>query len=382
MANRVLLVDDDADILAAIKRKFRKQFHIDTALSGKEGLKLVAANGPYDVIVSDFQMPEMHGIEFFSRVKKIAPHTIRIMLTGHADLPAVIQAINDGNVFRFLLKPCPTNALAEAITKGIEQYEEIVTHHNYINRTRTSLALAREVQNDLMPRTAPLVKGFDIAMRSISCEETGGDYYDFLTGDETWQEKVAVVIGDVSGHGIASTILMATARAFLRQRFATGGTAEDIVSDVNRHLTLDVNDSGQFMTLFYLMLDRPNRTLHWVRAGHDPAILYDPEKAGFEELSGDGIALGVDAQWQYKENTRSGLKEGQIIILGTDGIWEARDCKGRMFGKNSIYEIIGENTGAGAEEILEAIFEKLHRFRGGRPLEDDATLVIIKVTAS
>ncbi|MBW1982528.1 MAG: response regulator, partial [Deltaproteobacteria bacterium] len=151
MANRVLLVDDDADILAAIKRKFRKQFHIDTALSGKEGLKLVAANGPYDVIVSDFQMPEMHGIEFFSRVKKIAPHTIRIMLTGHADLPAVIQAINDGNVFRFLLKPCPTNALAEAITKGIEQYEEIVTHHNYINRTRTSLALAREVQNDLMP---------------------------------------------------------------------------------------------------------------------------------------------------------------------------------------------------------------------------------------
>ena len=133
------------------------------------------------------------------------------------------------------------------------------------------------------------------------------------------------------------------------------------------------------MTLIYLTIDRPNRRLQWVRAGHDPAILYDPSTDTLEELRGTGIAVGVDDTWQYEENEKPGLKKGQIIMLGTDGIWEARNQKGSMFGKNAVYEIIRQNAEADASTIQAAIIDALTTFQSGTDLEDDVTLVIIKI---
>ena len=133
------------------------------------------------------------------------------------------------------------------------------------------------------------------------------------------------------------------------------------------------------MTLIYLTIDRPNLRLQWVRAGHDPAILYDPSTDTFEELRGDGVAVGVDETWQYEENEKTGLKKGQILLLGTDGIWEARNQNGSMFGKSAVYEIIRQNAEADASTIQAAIIEALTRFQNGAGLEDDVTLVVIKI---
>ncbi|MGD9173951.1 MAG: response regulator, partial [Desulfobacterales bacterium] len=99
MKDKVLLVDDDAMVLAGLRRQLRNQFRIDTALSGEDALKLVQENGPYAVIVSDFMMPGMNGIEFLAYVKKTSPDTVRMMLTGTADMPTAIRAVNEGNIF-------------------------------------------------------------------------------------------------------------------------------------------------------------------------------------------------------------------------------------------------------------------------------------------
>jgi sigma-B regulation protein RsbU (phosphoserine phosphatase) len=126
-----------------------------------------------------------------------------------------------------------------------------------------SLELAMEVQQSLLPKTDPKVEGLDIAGISIYCDETGGDYYDFLNVGELERGKTGVVVGDVSGHGIPSALLMATARASLRQRSSLPGSMARIVSDLNIQLTRDVEESGQFMTLFYLTIDamiRPSFT--------------------------------------------------------------------------------------------------------------------------
>ena len=247
------------------------------------------------------------------------------------------------------------------------------------DRMRQSLFLAKEVQQALLPRMDPQISGLDIASTSVYCDETGGDYFDYLGSDELDSGNISVVVGDVSGHGIPSALLMATARAFLRQRSDLPGSISRIVSDVNRQLTRDVEESGGFMTLFYLTINAKNHSLSWVRAGHDPAILYNPANDTFEELHGTGVALGVQADARYEQNEKNHLPKNQIIFLGTDGIWEARNPRGEMFGKDKIHQIIRQNHEAGAKEILTICFNTLNRFLEDRAPEDDVTMIVIKL---
>ncbi len=246
-------------------------------------------------------------------------------------------------------------------------------------RLRQSLDLAKEVQQNLLPAKNPHFPGLDIAGTSIYCDETGGDYFDYFDSAEKSTLKYGVVIGDVSDHGIPSALLMASVRAFLRQRTALSGSIADIVGDVNRQLTQDVEDTGRFITLFYLQIEMPKGRLSWVRAGHEPALLYDPATGIFEELTGEGIALGVDSHWPYVESQRDRLGAGQIILLSTDGIWEARNPQDQMFGRQAVSDIIRRHAHATAAEIQDAILTELNRFQQGIAPADDITLVIIKV---
>jgi sigma-B regulation protein RsbU (phosphoserine phosphatase) len=246
-------------------------------------------------------------------------------------------------------------------------------------RLRQSMDLAKEVQQNLLPRGNPRFPGLDIAGTSIYCDETGGDYFDFFKSAAPGAKKYCVVIGDVSEHGIPSALLMASTRAFLRQRSALPGSIAGVVTDVNRQLTADVEESGRFITLFYLQIDMDNRTLRWVRAGHEPAVFYDPSADRFEELGGRGIALGIDGTWQYTEEAHAALAAGQIIVLSTDGIWEARNPRDEMFGKQALHRIIRRNRRAGAAEIQDAILAELRQFQQEAAPADDITLVVIKI---
>jgi sigma-B regulation protein RsbU (phosphoserine phosphatase) len=242
-----------------------------------------------------------------------------------------------------------------------------------------SMELAREVQQNLLPRGAPQQKGLDIAGRSIYCDQTGGDYFDFMEVGPPGDNTIGLVVGDVSGHGVPAALLMATARALMRQRSLLPGGPAQVINDVNMHLSRDVEDSGQFMTLFYLVIDPVHRSLQWVRAGHEPAVLYDPFRDVFEELRGSGVALGIDENWKYREEGRSGLLSGQVILIGTDGIWESRNSEGRMFGKEALLDLIRKNAAASAEEILGAIIDSVKHFQQDIEPEDDITLVVAKI---
>ena len=248
-------------------------------------------------------------------------------------------------------------------------------------RLRQSLDLAKEVQQNLLPKKDPQFPGLDIAGKSIYCDETGGDYFDFFANTGPDANPYCVVIADVSEHGIPSALLMASTRAFLRQRSALSGSIAEVVSDVNRQLTRDVEDTGRFITLFYLQIDMNKRSLNWVRAGHEPAVLFDPATDRFEELTGEGIALGIDDSWQYVDKNRTALTAGQIILLSTDGIWEARNSQDKMFGKQAIYSIIRQYSHTGAAKIQDAILTELKQFQDGVEPADDITLVIIKINA-
>lgn len=246
-------------------------------------------------------------------------------------------------------------------------------------RIQEGMTLATQVQQNLLPRKAPIVHGLDVAGISIYCDETGGDYYDFFMRDTGRQEhSFTVAVGDVSGHGMEAALLMTTARAFLRMRAAMPGLPSEIVRDVNAFLSRDTAGTGRFMSLFYLEIDPGDKSLAWVRAGHDPGLLYDPLVGGFEEIGGTGITLGVEEHWRFKEFTRSGFDPGQIVALGSDGIWESRNASGEMFGKERFKQVIQEYSSSTAETILNAVLDTLDRFRGAHQVDDDVTLVVIK----
>ncbi len=247
------------------------------------------------------------------------------------------------------------------------------------DRLRHSLELAKEVQQKLLPKNNPRIAGLEVAGKIIYCDETGGDYHDFIELRDNAAEKLGVAVGDVAGHGISSALLMATVRSALRQRLALPGSIAQIITDVNRQLSVDFADSGQFVTLFYLALDPANQILEWVRAGHEPAILYDPTRNSFLELGGTGMALGVDKYCQYEKRRIEGFSSGGIIVIGTDGVWEARNDSGQMFGRTAIKDIIREHSAAGADDIIETIFSQIKKFRNASQPEDDETLVVIKL---
>jgi PAS domain S-box-containing protein len=248
-----------------------------------------------------------------------------------------------------------------------------------LTEQKKALALAAEVQKSLLPQGGVHMPGLDVAGKNVSCEEIGGDYFDFLEQKDYPAAPFSIVVGDIAGHGVDAALLMTTARAFLRMRASQSGHISDIITEMNRHLTLDVLDTGRFMTLFYLAIDPQNERLQWVRAGHDPAIIYDPKRNKFEELSGAGIALGLNEEFRYEENNKAGIADGQIIALGTDGIWEACNSSGKMFGKQRFRDVIRGNANENAGNILSAVYDELATYTRGQTSEDDITLVVAKV---
>ena len=248
-----------------------------------------------------------------------------------------------------------------------------------LTEQKKALDLAGMVQKSLIPSKAPRIEGLDIAGRSDSCDEVGGDYFDYLYGPEYSDESVKVVVGDIAGHGVDAALLMTSARAFIRSRAAQRGSPAQIVSSMNRDLAQDMKDSGHFMTLFFMEIDQRTGAVQWVRAGHEPALIYRPDEDRFEELLGDGIALGVEEEFTYVEYALARMPPGTIVALGTDGIWETTDGHGQSFGKQRFRDIIKDHSNGTAQQILDTVFEHVNGFTQGLPPQDDITLVVIKV---
>lgn len=154
---------------------------------------------------------------------------------------------------------------------------------------------------------------------------------------------------------------MTTARAFLRQRMSRAGDLNQIVADVSQQLAGDIEEPGQFMTLFLCEIDVDDQGIRWVRAGHDAAMIYDPETNFFDELAGAGLLLEVFENSSYQTLAHE-IKRGQIIAIGTDGIWETTNAQDQQFGKKSFKDVIRNHYDEGAAQIVSNVFKELGKF--------------------
>jgi len=199
MTKRILCVDDDPNVLRAYRRALRKRFELDCAEGPEEALEAVTRHGPYAVVVSDMRMPGMNGVELLAEVRRRAPHTVRMMLTGNTDLDTALQAVNEGHIFRFLTKPCAPDDFAKALEAGLEQYRLITAEKELLSKT---LSGSIKVLTDVLALVNPTAFG-----RATRVRRLVGQLCRQLGVEQGWMVEIAAMLSQLGCVAVPAEIL-------------------------------------------------------------------------------------------------------------------------------------------------------------------------------
>ncbi len=196
---KVLFVDDEPNLLSGMKRQLRSHFRVYTADSGLKGLESIRDHGPFPVVVSDMRMPQMDGATFLAKVRAVAPHTTRMLLTGQTDIESAVSAINEGQIFRFLLKPCPTDALITIIKDGVDQYRLVTAEKELLEKT---LRGSIKVLTDILSLVNPIAFGRSARSRKYVSHMSAK-----LKLPGRWQYDLAAMLSQIGCVTIPNDIL-------------------------------------------------------------------------------------------------------------------------------------------------------------------------------
>jgi sigma-B regulation protein RsbU (phosphoserine phosphatase) len=247
-------------------------------------------------------------------------------------------------------------------------------------RKNTELAIAAEIQQSFLPKTIPKVEGFDVAGRSVMAKEVGGDFFDVIPFEvvSLGNRRMGVLIADVSGKGVPAALFMALSRIIVRVN-ATWHRDDpaQAIHDANNLIAADAT-AGMFVTLFYGILDHEKQSITYVNAGHNPPILFRAADRSLSEFEATGIAMGARENMPYQSRVCP-LSPGDVMVLYTDGITEANNDNGEMYGEARLQEVIRSSAGRSAHDILECILGDVKTFCGSAPQYDDITLMVIRV---
>ncbi len=189
MSEKILFVDDEPSILEGIRRTLGRRLAVATADGPQEGLRMIVDTGPYAVVVSDMRMPGMSGVQLLAAVRRLSPSTVRMMLTGQADVDATIAAVNDGHVFRFLTKPCGAEVLLAAVSAGLSQYQLIMAEKELLEQT---LAGAVQVLTDILAIINPVAYG-----RAARITRYAESMSHVLEPADRWQVRLAAMLSQI-----------------------------------------------------------------------------------------------------------------------------------------------------------------------------------------
>ena len=277
---------------------------------------------------------------------------------------------------------------ARVTWKSGDEFERLALQFNVMaagleerRRLKHALEIAMEIQQRLLPPGPPEAEGVDVAGFSDYCDETGGDYFDYPATRPLAGGAVALTIGDVTGHGIGAALMMASARAALRSQSERDEGPAQLVSVVNRHLAQDAS-AGKFMTLFYGVLDPARGRIDFANAGQGGCFVVRAATRRVEPLEAGGPPAGVFDGVPFAESSVAGLVDGDVVILGTDGIWETVDADGALFGMERFERIARENVTRAASEIADAVRRAVESHRGTGPQTDDVTLIVAKLDST
>jgi PAS domain S-box-containing protein len=259
-------------------------------------------------------------------------------------------------------------AFVRDVTERRQQEAELREHEEQFR-------VAREIQERLFPKEAPKLPGFDIAGKSVPAEAAGGDYFDYVP---MLNNRLGIVVGDVTGHGIGPALLMAETRAYLRILARNREDTAEILGRANLVLAEDVG-SERFVTMFLAALNPAERNFTYASAGHCAGFLLGADGALRATLKRTGPALGLRKKAVFKSAPPMPLQAGDLLAAVSDGVEETHGADGAFFGKERALQVLRDNRQRPATEIVEALYQAVSGFAATRDQMDDFTVVVVKV---
>jgi sigma-B regulation protein RsbU (phosphoserine phosphatase) len=374
---KTLIVDDDSfvrDMLGMILQS--SDYEVVTAENGADALEKFKADAGIDLIISDMNMPGMNGLELIKAIRDGGSDVPIIILTGNNEISIAIEAIRSG-ANDYLLKD---ENIQDTIILSVERVME--KHHLKLQNIRlmADLAiknerlekeriLASRVQKNILPSSINM-KGFDIGTFYRPSDKIGGDFYD------AWETNRAVhfVIGDVSGHGVASALLMAASKGVLNSLGQTMHTPLEIITATNRMLCDILGEGGMFLSLVYASFIKHKNEVHIISAGHNPVFLISGRD--IHAITSTGPVMGWDKD-DYWELVRHPFNPGDGLFLYTDGLTEAKNTDEEDFGENRLQGLFNEI--GQSDKLVEKVFQEVSCFCSGN-FYDDLTMLMIRKT--
>ncbi|MBN1589631.1 MAG: SpoIIE family protein phosphatase [Pirellulales bacterium] len=372
---RILLVEDDEDDVWVLRGLLADRWEVPYELIHAETLAVAlqhCAGGRIDLILLDLSLPDSRGLETFLIMNAEAGDVPIVVLTGETNETLGINAVQAGAEDYLIKGQMDDQLLVRSIRFAIERRRRHRAERQ-LRDTSQEFRTAQQIQKRLFPLTSPQLEGFDIASALYPAKATAGDYFDYITMRDG---RLAVVIGDVTGHGMGPALLMAETRACLRGLVETSDDPAEILTRANRALARDTDDS-LFVTLMFAAIDPVSRELEYASAGQRGYLL--DNSGAILVLDSTSLPLGIDASTSVPSLPLGRLKSGQIVAMFTDGLVEAESPNHERLGADRVLECIQSLRQRRASDIVTGLRDLVDRFSGDRPKADDITIVVVKV---
>jgi sigma-B regulation protein RsbU (phosphoserine phosphatase) len=372
---RVLIVDDDPAMLRTVERILSPRHEVRGCASGEEAVEMVRRE-PFDVAIVDVRMPGLDGFEVTRAIRALRPSIEVVLVTGSVtDLDEKMVRAIEERAFYFITKPFSKAVLTSLVSWCLEMQRLAEERDDLIRRLTEDLERARRFQGALLPKGLPHTFGsIRVASAWASCETVGGDLYDVtaLPGD-----RLALMVADVAGHGVAAALLVGMVKTAVERGMneCVAGDRIDLAPAARAVLeTLAPLNKNRVLTLFLAVVDTPRGTLHYLNAGHPPAVLWRPgsesrQLGATTPLLSFGIGLGA------KPSASVPFAPGDRLAIFSDGLYELRDPEGAEFGRERLMSALTAKRGS-IERVVDEVIQETRRHAGGRPPEDDVTLLV------
>jgi phosphoserine phosphatase RsbU/P len=381
MPPKILIVDDEPDLELLIRQRFRRQiregiYDFVFARNGAEALGLVHNGSGIDLVLSDINMPVMDGLTLLGHLRGLRPRLGTVIVSAYGDMRNIRAAMNLG-AFDFLTKPIDFHDFEVTVEKTLRQLEELrqadATRDRLLAVER-DLETAAEIQRSFLPAPlAPCERArFALHAAMLPARTVGGDFYDYFFLDP---DRLAVVIGDVSGKGVPAALFMAVTRTLLRANAPQAADPGACLATVNRQLLSD-SAASLYVSLFYAVLDLRTGELCSSAGGHPCPYLV---RAGgeVEPLDGRGLLVGVFENAVF-ETTQARLGPGDTLFLYTDGITEATTGERVFFENERLEAVLRRSHRSAPQALVEGVIDEVKRFAGSAAQSDDLTALAVR----
>ena len=385
MAVKILSVDDEMDLELLLtqyfRRKIRKgEYEFVFAHNGLEALTMMLRHPDIEIVLSDINMPEMDGLTLLARINEMRNPALRvIMVSAYGDMGNIRQAMNNG-AFDFATKPIDLDDLSLTIEKAIEHInyiKQMQQEHSQLESIKGDLAVAREIQQAILPRIFPPFPEnadlMDIAASMNAAKDVGGDFYDFFRIDE---DHIGFVIADVSGKGVPAAIFMAVSRTLIRATGIRGISSSECITYSNSLLEKE-SVNNMFVTVFYGIYNIKTGEIKYTNAGHNPPYVLK-QNGTLERLPvTKNMAIGIFGDYEYEETSLQ-LEHGDTLLLYTDGVTEAINPSEEEFTETRLEQTLKKVSGQTCQQIIDTIKADVKTFADGAEQSDDITLLALK----